>query len=185
MYVIKCYFFVRGWARGRLYSWGQSVWGKYGTWEYILGLWCTYTSFRCHVYGRVIYFLSDWMSAGLEGNKRIFLPLALMFTDMKFVGSCLHTFTAFKLLYSNLHRFWPLILVEESSMRTTEGRKGGRKRREAVEFVPFPFLLSLPVNFRLSDWLRGSNSHISETKNAGPGYTYKRIRESRPGLTPG
>jgi hypothetical protein len=40
----------------------------------------------------------------------------------------------------------------------------GRERKEAIKFASSPSLPSLPANF--CDSLRGSNSHISEAKNA-------------------
>jgi hypothetical protein len=48
---------------------------------------------------------------------------------------------AYEVFYSSFYRFWPLSLMAEPSMRTTEGGK----RKEAVKFSPFPPLSSLPL----------------------------------------
>jgi hypothetical protein len=67
---------------------------------------------------------------------------------------------------SSLHRFWPVALIEECSMRTTEGRK------ETSLHLPFP---AIPSNkLQVSDPVRGSNPNISEAKNADSGYTWRR-----------
>jgi hypothetical protein len=67
--------------------------------------------------------------------------------------------------YSSLHRFRSPTLVDEPGIRTTEWWK----RKEAIKFVPFP---STPWSkLLISDLLRGSNSYISEAKNAEATHT--------------
>jgi hypothetical protein len=74
--------------------------------------------------------------------------------------------------YSSLHSLWPLILVAEPNTRTTEWRKN---KEDVIKFAPFfPSLPSHPFSRLLvSDSLRGSNSYISEAKNAEPNYTVR------------
>jgi hypothetical protein len=72
--------------------------------------------------------------------------------------------------YSSLCGFWPLALFGEPSKRTTEWRKEEGKRQLSLPpSLAFPPFSSIPFSKLLvSDSLPGSNSHISEAKNAEP-----------------
>jgi hypothetical protein len=64
--------------------------------------------------------------------------------------------------HSGLNCFWPLTLMGEPRMQTTEWRTERRGRRQ-LRLPPSPFF---PVPFISGDLLRGSNSKILAAKNA-------------------